>query len=529
MKPIFVVLLILFSSFYGFSQTKPLKPGNENYKLKQDSLFKNFGNPGTIVIKGKVKNFKDKFFELAITDYINNNGNSIIVNKDGSFNQSFPIINTQELYLYLNNDAITFTLNAQDTIELAWDNKNIVNTFKVKSNKKIRNALLQTEWELYLKHRNAYNELQNDLYKKRDSYTPDQKYELINNQFNEVVKTLLKAEKTFPELKNQIPYQNLIVGKYYSYLSTLRGNNLLNKYNLKVKEDSTFKLEKRTIKASDGKVYTFTKYAILDGDPNVYKISSEEYLKNVPDYRSFMYNYLRFNDSAPITHYTKLVFSPSPIPNQTLKYYYIGRSSLASTLIEDWFITQCIVHSFNYDDFDKVEEVYNKFLPECKTDYFKDILLQSYHVAKTLKPGLTAPDFTLKNENGKDVSLADFKGKVVYIDFWGVYCGPCIYDIENYVPKLHEKYKDRDIVFLNICVDVKQDEWLKGLKKYKLDGINLIAEGWVKNPVCKAYNINGIPHYVLINKDGTIANNNASDPSGFGGKIIQELDNALKK
>ncbi len=141
--------------------------------------------------------------------------------------------------------------------------------------------------------------------------------------------------------------------------------------------------------------------------------------------------------------------------------------------------------------------------------YLKDTLQKFYTAIKRLKPGNPAPGFSLKNDQGKLVSLSDFKGKVVYIDFWGVGCGPCIYDIKNHVPQLHEHYKGKDVVFISICVDSKEKEWKEALKQYKLDGVNLTAEGWVDHPVCKAYNINGIPHYVLIDKSGKISNNNA--------------------
>ena len=108
----------------------------------------------------------------------------------------------------------------------------------------------------------------------------------------------------------------------------------------------------------------------------------------------------------------------------------------------------------------------------------------------------------------------------MYIDFWGVDCGPCLFEIEKYVPKLHEAY-DNDVVFLNICVDSNEKEWKEGITKNKVAGINLLAEGWDKNPVAKSYNISSIPHYVIINKNGTIENKNASPPS----ELIRNLKN----
>jgi hypothetical protein len=77
------------------------------------------------------------------------------------------------------------------------------------------------------------------------------------------------------------------------------------------------------------------------------------------------------------------------------------------------------------------------------------------------------------------------------------------------VPALHEKYKNKNIVFINICVDSDEKTWKGSIKELNFTGINLIAEGWIKPPVCKAYNVNGIPHYFLIDADGKIINNNS--------------------
>ena len=126
-----------------------------------------------------------------------------------------------------------------------------------------------------------------------------------------------------------------------------------------------------------------------------------------------------------------------------------------------------------------------------------------------LRPGNRAPAFTMQDEKGKQVSLADFKGKVVYIDFWCVGCGPYIYQIKNYMPDLQKRYEGKDVVFLNICVDAKGKQWTDALQKYKMSGINLYPDGWDENPVCKDYNLKAIPHYVLIDKDGNKVNNMA--------------------
>ena len=102
-----------------------------------------------------------------------------------------------------------------------------------------------------------------------------------------------------------------------------------------------------------------------------------------------------------------------------------------------------------------------------------------------------------------------------------------MYDIKNNVPALHERYKGRNIVFLNICVDTNEKDWKENLEKLQLKGTNLIAQGWVSNPVCKAYGINGIPHYYIIDASGKIVDNNSPRPSDE--RLNSMLDKLLAK
>ncbi|RPD51034.1 TlpA family protein disulfide reductase [Paracnuella aquatica] len=180
---------------------------------------------------------------------------------------------------------------------------------------------------------------------------------------------------------------------------------------------------------------------------------------------------------------------------------------------------------FSSYDFTAVEEAYRTFAPQIKTAAFRDTLDQYYTHMQRLRPGNPAPAFTLKNREGKDVSLSDFRGKVVYLDFWGVYCGPCINDIKNYIPQLHNRYKNKDVVFLNVCVDVAEKEWKSAVQKLGLTGINLLAEGWDRNPACKAYKVDAIPHYVLIDKAGNLVQYNADRPY----TLLEENENAIDR
>jgi len=141
-------------------------------------------------------------------------------------------------------------------------------------------------------------------------------------------------------------------------------------------------------------------------------------------------------------------------------------------------------------------------------------ILKAYDDFAKTTAGKTPPSFVLNDLNGKEVTLKDFAGKVVYMDFWASWCSPCRYEMKNGSPKLHEKFKDnKDVVFLYISIDSKADAWKKAIAEDNIQGIHLLSLGGHESPVAKAFNINGIPHYVIIGKDGKIFDNNAPRPS----------------
>ncbi len=78
-------------------------------------------------------------------------------------------------------------------------------------------------------------------------------------------------------------------------------------------------------------------------------------------------------------------------------------------------------------------------------------------------------------------------------------------------PKIQEHYKNKEVVFVNICINSGKDEWHAALSKYKPGGINLFAEGLESHPVPKSYSIYAVPHHVLIDKEGRMVSNNEGE------------------
>lgn len=128
---------------------------------------------------------------------------------------------------------------------------------------------------------------------------------------------------------------------------------------------------------------------------------------------------------------------------------------------------------------------------------------------------VSADDLDLTDVNGKHVSLSDFKGKVVYIDFWASWCGPCRAMLP-YSKSMHENLTDKQkkqIVFLYISIDAEADKWKKAIQDLGIQGVNVNSPGNWNSKVCGYFQINSIPRYMIMNKKGDIVEINAKRPA----------------
>jgi thiol-disulfide isomerase/thioredoxin len=124
--------------------------------------------------------------------------------------------------------------------------------------------------------------------------------------------------------------------------------------------------------------------------------------------------------------------------------------------------------------------------------------------------------FKAVTPKGDTLSLADLKGKVVYLDFWASWCGPCRGEFP-FSKQLHDKLTDKQkkqVVFLYISIDEVADNWKKAMEVLKLDnGTNIHSIGGWESPAAKFFKLQSIPRYMLMNKKGEIVDSNAKRPS----------------
>ena len=136
--------------------------------------------------------------------------------------------------------------------------------------------------------------------------------------------------------------------------------------------------------------------------------------------------------------------------------------------------------------------------------------------------GKTVPDFTATDLDGNLISLEQYRGKVVLLDFWAVWCGPCIAEMPN-VKKVYDTYKDEGFDIIGISLDIDEERLRNYLKENEIPWRQVFSgKGW-DSPVSRQYGIRAIPAPWLIDKDGTLITHQAR-----GETLEQLIAKALK-
>lgn len=160
----------------------------------------------------------------------------------------------------------------------------------------------------------------------------------------------------------------------------------------------------------------------------------------------------------------------------------------------------------------EAEQRINAYKREFPKSPNAEILDGAFKEIKKFNPGEPAVDFNFTTLEGKSMKLSDLKGKVVYMDFWASWCGPCKGEMP-YAKKLKEHFKDnKDVVFLYVSIDEKEDAWKKGIEAMDISGVHTRTPGW-GGEIAKQYKIQSVPSYFLIDKKGNFVLKRTPRPS----------------
>ncbi|WP_430813278.1 TlpA family protein disulfide reductase [Carboxylicivirga sp. RSCT41] len=243
--------------------------------------------------------------------------------------------------------------------------------------------------------------------------------------------------------------------------------------------------------------------------------------KDYPDY----YDYV-LNECAPRSNrllelpagydytrlYTMFAILSSPDKPSRSEWNRVAMELIPNSLLKGYYGLNNINRFKAYDDaYLQYKELITPYL---STDYLKNKVNEFEMTIRKFEKGAEAFDFAGKDINGNEHRLSDYKGKLVYVDVWATWCGPCKAQIPA-LKELEKKFHGQPVTFLSISVDKMKDQqkWIDFVKTEHLEGVQLMADKAFDSDVAKAYGINAIPRFMLFDKEGKIVTIDAPRPS----------------
>ncbi|MCW3806911.1 thioredoxin-like domain-containing protein [Plebeiibacterium marinum] len=207
-----------------------------------------------------------------------------------------------------------------------------------------------------------------------------------------------------------------------------------------------------------------------------------------------------------------------------LRYY----PSVETGFIKDVLISKFYYRLLGAKYYDKIKNIYYPELIE--DEYLKQRVQSKFKIEKDLfeNPQYAAGSKInqLATENNYLNSLKEkFPGKVLYIDFWAPWCSPCMGEMPH-AKNIKKHFEGEDVVFIYLANRCEESAWKSTIAEKKIEGEHFHLNDKQFAELGQVFNITGIPHYALINKEGVVVRNKAPRPSN-GKELIELIEKQL--
>ena len=435
------------------------------------------------IITGKIINVskrkKHKNINLVINHLDNQETIYGKINDNGKFKFKFNLSFTQDIFIEYKDNLYRIIVHPSDSIYVVYDASNIDYPIRFEGDRAETNNQLSLFCKMFLKE-----------------------YEYID--FNKIEPLKYKSIL----YKKQVKYDSI----YYSFKNKISPNKEVDNWvRFFLRYNIAFQL-------------TLVKWNKKDKIPNEYWDYTEKYPLNnfealyCTEYytyvREYYYAYINSHDRKKKALYAfnkKDYYSYLEILLETIKKRFTGISQdivLYSEINYILGIDYLIVDSFLKNNEYIFENKLIKGILETQIKNLDSINLKENIIIN-------------KDENIINYLVnTKYKNKVIYIDLWAVWCGACINEL-GYSKELYNEFKDKDVVFIYLCSKSDKAIWKKLLRDKKLEGEHILITDKQADYIYSNFKVQGIPWYILINKEGEIINN-APRPSS------NEIKNKLK-
>ena len=479
----------------------------------------------TVTIAGKVLNnaeFPDEYLIRFIVDDLSQEApryHNAILEDDGTFNIEFPKRFPQDIYMKFGNQLVTLFVHPGDSLYVEFDADEFINPSS--ENRHLTNSL---------KFSGAASKINTEI----TDFLPELYGQRNSRSYNDTVKAY--TQKKFKE---------------FILKRRERGHQLLSTYISRNDPSEEF-VDWATYYIdydAAGELLRYTWFHAMQNNimPPAPDLSDEyfDFLEYIPlenqpasicsQYKSYLHEYfiiklreVRTKNMNVFRRNNRDRYAEAKL----IANYFISNSY---GFHQEVILTQIFSSLLDYGkDLTEYEKLYTDYEKYIVDNRLKQTLVDKYTTNKLKAYDAYDSGYILSGRQSSVYNYEDILskvvsnniGKVIYIDFWATWCGPCITEFP-YSKQLKKEYENKDITFVYFCVNSSRDMWEDIIREYKIQGQHYLLNSSQYGQISEIFQVSGIPHYALINSTGKIVSRKAPKPSSD--EIRDELNKLLEK